>query len=747
VAGAPSIPRRAIHRWVPDGAHGEPRGGGHSRRVSSVTDWPPTPTPPLAEDPSPLMRPAATRLSWWRRFLRGRPADPAWARPALLALLIGTAALYLWGLGASGWANSFYAAAVQAGSRSWKAFFFGSFDSSNFITVDKPPAALWVMDLSARLFGVNAWSLLVPQALEGVASVAVLYVTVRRWFSAGAALLAGTALALTPVAVLMFRYNNPDALLVLLLTGAAYATVRAVEGGKTRWLVLAGTLVGFGFITKMLQALIVVPVFAGVYLLAGPPKLGRRIGQLLAGGLAVVVAGGWWVAAVELVPVADRPYIGGSQDNNLFNLIFGYNGFGRLTGNEAGSVGGAGAVGSRWGPTGWDRLFLPDMGGQISWLVPAALVFLVAVVWLTRRAPRTDRTRAAFLLWGGWLVLTGLLFSYADGIIHPYYTVALAPAVAALVGMGAAVLWRRRAEWPCRLVLAAALGGTAVWAYVLLGRSPTWYPALRTVVLVGGLAIAALVAVVPRWQGRLALAVGTAGALVALAGPAAYSLQTAATTHQGAIPSAGPTTGGGPGGLGGPGGQGAPGGQGGFGRQSGFGGPGRLAGPGGQGRFGPGTGGFPGGAGAFPGRAGGTGGGPGGQGGPSAGSLLNGSTPDAALVRYLEADADRYTWVAATVGADSASGYQLATGDAVMAIGGFNGTDPAPTLAQFEKDVREKKVHYFIAGVGAGGGLGVGASSASDDADRITAWVEDHFTARTVGGSTVYDLSSPPTSG
>jgi 4-amino-4-deoxy-L-arabinose transferase-like glycosyltransferase len=699
---------------------------------------------------------SASRPSWWRRFVRGRPVDPPWARPVLLGLLVGTAVLYLWGLGASGWANSFYAAAVQAGSKSWKAFFFGSFDSSNFITVDKPPAALWVMDLSARLFGVNAWSLLVPQALEGVAAVGLLYVTVRRWFSVGAALLAGAVLALTPVAVLMFRYNNPDALLVLVLTAAAYATVRAVDGGRTRWLVLAGTLVGLGFITKMLQALIVVPVFAGVYLLAGPPKLGRRLGQLLAAGLAVVVAGGWWVAAVELVPAADRPYIGGSQDNSLFNLIFGYNGFGRLTGNEAGSVGGAGPVGSRWGPTGWDRLFLSDMGGQISWLVPAALVFLVAVLWLTRRAPRTDRTRAAFLLWGGWLVLTGLLFSYADGIIHPYYTVALAPAVAALAGIGAAVVWRRRAEWPCRLVLAVALATTAVWAYVLLDRSPTWYPALRTVILVGGLVIAALVAVVPRWRGRLALAVGTAGVIVALAGPAAYSLQTATTTHQGAIPSAGPTTGAGPGGPGGAGGPGGPGGRGG------------LVGPGGRGGFGPG--GFPGGA-AGPGGGGasrfgatspgrpGRGSGPtgqagqAGQAGSSTGGLLNGSTPDAAFVRYLETGARRYTWVAATVGADSASGYQLATDDPVMAIGGFNGTDPAPTLAQFEQDVRAGKIHYFIAG-GTGGGPGLaggigggGTGSTFDDADRITAWVENHFTARTVGGVTVYDLSSSSASG
>ena len=176
--------------------------------------------------------------------------------------MTATAFIYIWDLGASGWANSFYSAAVQAGTKSWKAFFFGSSDASNFITVDKPPASLWVMEISARLFGLNAWSILVPQALEGVATVGLLYATVRRWFSPAAALIAGSVVALTPVAALMFRYNNPDALLVLLLTASAYATVRAIERSSPRWLVLAGALVGFGFITKMLQAFLVVPALA-----------------------------------------------------------------------------------------------------------------------------------------------------------------------------------------------------------------------------------------------------------------------------------------------------------------------------------------------------------------------------------------------------------------------------------------------------------------------------------------------------
>jgi 4-amino-4-deoxy-L-arabinose transferase-like glycosyltransferase len=739
----------------------------------STLTLPPTVTgegsPPATSpaDPAP-QAPRPGRLS---RFVRGRPADPAWVRPALLLLLASTAGLYLWGLGGSGWANSFYSAAVQAGTKSWKAFFFGSSDASNFITVDKPPASLWVMEISARMFGVNSWSILVPQALEGVATVGLLYVTVRRWFSPAAGLIAGAVLAITPVATLMFRFNNPDALLVLLVTGAAYATVRAVESGRTRWLVLVGTLLGLGFITKMLQAFIVVPVFGLVYLFAARPSWWRKIGQLSIGGAAMLLAGGWWVAIVELIPAADRPYIGGSQNNSLFNLIFGYNGFGRLTGNETGSVVGgraAAAGGSMWGPTGWNRLFLSSMGGQISWLIPGALVLLVGCLWLTRRAPRHDRTRAAMLLFGGWLLLTGAVFSFSSGIIHPYYTVALAPAIGALVGIGGVTLWQHRHNLIARGALAVALAGTAVWSFVLLDRTPNWFPPLRFVVLIGGLALSAVLVVAPRLRGTVAGTVLAAAVVLGLAAPAAYSLDTAATPHSGAIPSAGPSVPGGgfgPGG-GGPGGGRAGGGRGGFPTGTGRAGFGtRGLGAGGLGAGGaPGssTSGFPGGgAGAFGGAPGGgftpgagfapggTGAGSAGAGGfarrgaaggGSVGGLLNGSNPDSAIVKALQHDASDYTWVAATVGSNSASGYQLSSGDPVMAIGGFNGTDPAPSLSEFETYVKEKKIHYFIAG---GGGVGPGgAGGGSGDGSAITTWVEAHFHAETIGGVEVYILST-----
>src|SRR5437879_12014038 len=225
-----------------------------------------------------------------------------WARFSFAVLMVVTFVLYMSGVDRNGWANAYYAAAVEAGATNWKAFFFGSLDASNFITVDKSPAFLWVMESSGRLFGVNQWSVLVPQALEGMATVVIVYVAVRRWFGPAAGIIAGAVVTLTPVAALMFRYNHPDALLVLLLTGAAYATVRATESGSTRWLVLAAALIGTGFLAKMLQAFVIVPVVIVVYLVAGRPRLLQRVQQLVIAGVALIIASGWWVAIVSCGP-------------------------------------------------------------------------------------------------------------------------------------------------------------------------------------------------------------------------------------------------------------------------------------------------------------------------------------------------------------------------------------------------------------------------------------------------------------
>ncbi len=719
------------------------------------SDHRPPPDPPTPAPPS----------SWPARLIRGRPQDPAWVRPAFVVLLVGTGFLYIWGLGQSGWANSFYSAAVQAGTKSWKAFFFGSSDAANFITVDKPPASLWVMEISARIFGVNAWSILVPQALEGVATVGVLFVTVRRWFNPGAALLAGSVVALTPVATLMFRYNNPDALLTLVLTLAAYATVRAIEDGRSRWMVLAGALIGFGFITKMLQALILIPVLALVYLLCGPPKLGKRILQLIYTGVALLVAGGWWVAAVQLTPAADRPYVGGSANNSELNLIFGYNGFGRLTGNETGSVGGGlGRTGGKH--VGTDRMgpVVPPLDGRTD---------LVADPRGSDRAPgravddppgSPNRSGPRCLPPVRWLAALhrchpqlcpghypSLLHDRAgagrrgtgrDGRLHAVATPprALPPPGPGGGNPGHGGLGLRHPGLESDLVSVPALGHRGDWRdrrHRDRSRPEgSRRPGRRTGQLrhrlghrrSGGL-LAHHCCHSAQWGYPLGRSRHSGRRRVwrcrgirnfarnGITLPPGFTLPNGVKLGKGVhIPARIFRPGGPAAGL--FGGGGAPGGgfgAGGFGRRGGFAG-GRSFGNRGGGAI-----------------AGG-----------AAGGLLNAATPGKQLTALLAADASRYTWVAAADGSNTASGYQLATGDPVMAIGGFNGTDPAPTLSEFQKYVSEGRIHYFISGGGFGGGFGGGQGQTGvSDAEQISSWVDSHFTAQTVDGVTLYNLTTP----
>ncbi|MFI9245765.1 ArnT family glycosyltransferase [Streptomyces sp. NPDC053086] len=702
------------------------------------------------------------RQPFVRRLWRGRTEDPRWVRPAFLGLLAATLLLYLYDLSASGYANSFYSAAVQAGSRSWKAFFFGSLDAGNAITVDKPPASLWPMELSVRVFGLNSWAILAPEVLMGVATVAVVHAGVRRRFSPAAGLIAGAVLALTPVAALMFRFNNPDAMLALLMSVACYLVVRALEDGRTKWLVWAGAAIGFAFLAKTLQAFLILPALALVYAVCAPVPVRKRCGQLAAATLALVVSGGWWVAVVELWPASSRPYIGGSQNNSFLELTFGYNGLGRLNGEETGSVGGGrgGGGGGMWGETGWDRMFGSEVGGQISWLLPSALILLVAGLVATRRLKRTSVTRASFLVWGGSLLMTMVVFSYMAGIFHQYYTVALAPYLAAVTGMGAALLWEKRRELWASITLAASVVAAAAWGYVLLDRTSGYLPWLRWLVLIGGLAAAFGLVFAGRISRRLALGAAAVGLVAALAGPTAYTLSTLRQGHTGSIVTAGPAGAGMMGGRGGGPGGGMRGGFGGGtpGQNQRNGNGGTQTQPGQQGQGVPGNG-VPGGGGLGGGTPGGNqrngnggtqtqpglpggrngngfpGGGRTGEGGTGgAGGLLNGASVSSEAKRLLEKNASDYTWVAASVGSQNAAGYQLGTGDPVMAIGGFNGTDPSPTPAQFKKYVEDGRIHYFIAGGGMGGGD-------SGTASRISAWVQSTFTKVTVGSATFYDLT------
>jgi 4-amino-4-deoxy-L-arabinose transferase-like glycosyltransferase len=596
-------------------------------------------------------------------------------------LLAATAALYLWNLSASGWANAFYSAAAQAGASNWTAMLFGSTDAANAITVDKTPAALWVIDLSVRLFGLNPWSVLVPQALEGVGAVALLYAAVRRVGGDGAALLAGAVFALTPVAALIFRFNNPDALLVLLLVAAAYCAQRAGESGsgtrageagraQTWWLIAAGILVGFGFLAKMLQAFLVLPGFAAAYLVAGHTRTRRRVVDLLAAAAALVVSGGWYLLMVELWPADARPYIGGSQHDSIVELALGYNGLGRLTGNEPGGLGNLNF------DVGWGRLLGSGMGLDIAWLLPAAVICLAAGFVITRRAPRTDPARAALILWGGWLAVTAVVFSFANGIVHPYYTVALAPAIGASIGIGATLLWRKRSDIRATTALSGAVLVTAILAAVLLSRDSDWVPWLRATVAVGGVGAAALLLVAGRLSRPVARSVAALAVAACLAAPAVYSVATAAAGHTGAIPSVGPA-------------------------RHGFGG---FTGPGG---------------------------------------LLDSPAPGPALAATLSVDVHDYTWVAAVVGSNNAAGYQLASGAPIMAVGGFNGTDPSPTLEEFQRYVADRQIHYFIRGKMMIGHWGAATTGSREPTD-IAEWVETHYTPQTVDRVIIYDLTQPP---
>jgi 4-amino-4-deoxy-L-arabinose transferase-like glycosyltransferase len=638
-------------------------------------------------------------------IVRGRAETARWERIALLGLLAATAVLYLWNLSASGWANSFYSAAVQAGSTNWEAFFYGSSDAANSITVDKPPASLWFMALSVRLFGLSSFSILLPEVIMGVVTVALVYTIVRRHFSVRASLLAGAVLALTPVAALMFRFNNPDALLLLLMTLAVFFTLRGIESGRVRWILWAGAMVGFGFLTKQLQAFLIVPVLVAAYLWMSKLRFGTRVLHLLGALGTLVVSAGWWMAVVELVPASMRPYVGGSQTNSFLELTFGYNGFGRLTGSETGSVGGGATAGGNWGATGILRLFQDEIGGQISWLLPAALVVMVVGFVLLGRTPRTDPRRTVLFLFSGWLLVTAVFFSFMAGIFHAYYTVALAAPLAGVVGVGTILLWSRRAEGWARIIAAATLLLTGLWAFALLQEAADWLPWLKWLVLALSL-IAAVMLMLPV-RGRVLTGATMAVTLVAaLLAPTAYTLETIATAHTGSIVTAGPTVSGTSGGPGGGGG---------------FGGT-----PGG------GTAGVPTGGGTPP-----AGNIRGSQGGGGMGGLLGGDSVSSSVVALLSKDASSYTWVAAAVGSNNAAGYQLQSGYAVMPVGGFNGSDPSPTLAQFEADVAAGKIHYFV-----GSGSVGQASGGSSDSSSIASWVASTFTAKTVDGVTVYDLTN-----
>jgi 4-amino-4-deoxy-L-arabinose transferase-like glycosyltransferase len=721
-----------------------------------------------------------------------------WRRRALLLIALIAAFCDFYQLQANGYANLYYAAAIRSMMQSWHNFFFVSYDPGGFVSVDKPPLGFWIQTISAKIFGYSGFSILLPEALAGVASVIVLYVLVRRAFGDVAGLLAALALAITPISVVTNRNNTIDSLLVLTSLLAAWAILKATEQGSLRWLAVSGLLVGLGFNIKMLEAWLILPALALVYLLGAPLRWRTRLLHLVLAGAVMLVISLSWVVAVDLTPASERPYVGSSQTNSEMELAFGYNGIQRLTGalfNRGGPISSgtnsgftfpAGVAGngpggvSENGQPGFFRLLNEQLGPQVSWLLPFAILGFLAAALTSRGATPTSETESggglagwarrlrsdpearrqahlnprqqSLTLWGMWVLTQGVFFSVA-GFFHTYYLSMLAPGIAALVGIGAVALWRafQQGGWlgwllPVTLVITAA---TQVY---LLANYPD-YRAWIAPIALGATLIAAAVLV---WlkvrdmrasQGAVTLASGQEPMVIEengsflveriepverpqpsryqqwlrLAAPwivagAMLALLVAPAAWVGAS-LASPSTSNLP--VAGP-------------RQTtAFNGP-TGGGRGFAGR-GQGNGGFPGGA---PPRFAGNGGftppavggngtftPPTGAGTGSGGSATN-LQVNSDLIAYLEAHSTAGSYLFATTSSMTASPYIIATGKPVMALGGFSGSDPILTVAQLQALVANGTVRYFLLG-GGGGGFGGGSSGSSS----ATSWVTNSCSA------------------
>jgi 4-amino-4-deoxy-L-arabinose transferase-like glycosyltransferase len=642
--------------------------------------------------------------------------------------------LNLWALARNGWANQYYAAAVRSMSTSWHDFLYASLDKSGVMTVDKPPLALWVEALSVRVFGYHSLSVLVPEALMGVASVALVYDLVRRRFGRVGGFIAGLALATTPITVGISRHNNPDALLVLCSVAALWCFVRALEADlphpRTRWLVVAGVCVGLGFETKMGVALAVVPGIAAAWLWVAPAARGRwhALRQLLAGGAAMTLVGGAWPLLVELTPAGDRPWVSGTSDNRVLSLIFEYNGLGRVDG-QTGGPGGAGGGTMFGGTAGPLRLLNSALGGQAGWLLGFAVVSGLGLLVVTR-VRRADPRTGWLIAVGGAFAVTAVLFSAAGGIFHPYYVSLLAPFTAMLVGVGAAQILGRGLH--ARVIGPLAVLAGVTTELVVRSRYPgqlTWLPPVLIAVAV--LAAIALAMFATQRVRKVALGAALTALLLA---PAIWAVDTLGYTTSGTFPSGGPqnvaTAGGG--GFGGPGGFGGRTGRQGFAGPRGagvsggavplFGSSGSSTSAGGTG--GTGVSGAPAGAPAgVPGSAGGapTGAPPGfarGSGGPGAGAgpgAAGGGQfgSDAALTKVMAYVREHGGGTIAVSSQSGAAQAIVEKGANVAGIGGFSGRESDVSVAWLAQEVKAGKIRWVLTEA-QGGGAGVGRGLPGD---------------------------------
>jgi 4-amino-4-deoxy-L-arabinose transferase-like glycosyltransferase len=641
-------------------------------------------------EPQPV-GPAPGELSARTRTRAGRLAQALASirrTPEVVPLIAVAALLNLWALGRNGWANVYYSAAARSMAASWHDFLYASLDRSGVMTVDKPPLSLWVQSLSVRLFGYHPLAILVPQALMGIASVLLVYDLVRRRFGRVGGFVAGLALATTPIAVAMSRDNNPDALLTLLCLAAVWFAVRAFEDGRTRWLVLAGIAVGLAFETKMLVALVVVPGIVLAWLWIAPRGRLAAIRQLLTGGAAMLAVAAAWPLLVILTPASDRPWISGTSDNSVLSLIFGYNGLGRVTGQNGGpGGGGGGAFGEGTGPF---RLLNVALAGQDGWLLGFAVAGAI-IVALACRVRRRDQRSAWLIAVGGAFVVTAALFSFAQGIFHPYYVVLLAPFTAALVGAGVASVID--GKLPAAIAGAAALTLAVVCELDVLHNYTGQLTWLRVVVpMICGGAAGSLFVFRSRRARAWAMSIAAAALMI---GPAVWSVDTLGYATNSTFPAGGPqadnTA------------TGAVRGAGILGR--GFAGRG---GRGPQGLFGGG------GQGAVPipgGPGGGFGGGFGGGAGGPGGGLFGGELDLSAAESYARSHGGGTIAVASQQDAAAAI---IANDAAVAGIGGFTGQESDPSVSWLADEVANGQIRWvFSSGIPSTGvGVRPGASPA-----------------------------------
>jgi 4-amino-4-deoxy-L-arabinose transferase-like glycosyltransferase len=663
---------------------------------------------PLGSVDRPESGPRTPPPRWqvWRS-----PGDqPRWARPALLAIVAVAALLYAWNLSTVD-LSPYYAVAVKSMSESWKAFFYGAFDPQATITIDKLAGSFLPQALSARLFGFSGWAVALPQVIEGVVTVLVMYRVVRRWAGAAPAILAAGIFAITPIAASMFGHGMEDGCLTMCLVLAADAYQRAVLDARLRSLLLAGVWIGLGFQCKMLQAWMILPALAVGYAVTAPAPLRRRLWHLGVAGAVTLAVSLSWVLVFTFTPAADRPYVDGSTNNSAAAMVFGYNGLerfgitlpGAVTGKGPGAerpsrgpdaTAGPGAVGPgavgppdaapAGGPGGlspdaaggkWAKLVSSQYAPEIGWLFPLALVALVLGLWWRRPVDRTDPVRGGLIMWGTWLLTFGVIYSDMSSLPHTAYVASLAPPIAALGGAGIVMLVRAyraggRRAWALPATVAAELVWT-VWVWLPYRDFLPW--ALWLSAGTGVLALGALVAARLTSRSRVRLvATGVVAAVVAmLAAPATWAASVLDTRYEGSSYDAGAGPAGSLGGLG---------------RQM----PAARA--------------------KRPGAA-----------PASRASLLAADTTLSASERriydYTQAHRRGAAYLMAATSWVTAQPYILATGQEVLLIGGFSGQVPEPVLGRVQELVHSGQLRFFL--LTAGGMLPGGPVPGA-----VSAWVE-----------------------